>query len=49
MFALFRAASIMAGVHRRAQLGNAADAHALEVSSVYRELARRAWAIANGA
>ena len=48
VFALFRAASIMAGVHRRARAGNAADAHALEVSSVYRELAQRAWAIAEG-
>jgi aminoglycoside phosphotransferase (APT) family kinase protein len=47
VFALFRAASIMAGVYRRARSGNAADAHALEVSGVYRELARRAWAIAS--
>ena len=49
VFALFRAASIMAGVHRRARGGNAADAQALEVSSVYRDLAERAWAIASAA
>jgi aminoglycoside phosphotransferase (APT) family kinase protein len=48
-FALFRAASIMAGVYRRAHDGNAADAKALEVSSVYRELAERGWEIANRA
>jgi aminoglycoside phosphotransferase (APT) family kinase protein len=46
---LFRAASIMAGVHRRAQSGNAADSHALEVSSVYHELAEQGWQVARQA
>ena len=46
VFQLFRAAAILAGVHRRALNGNAADAGALEHSSVYRALAERAWEIA---
>jgi aminoglycoside phosphotransferase (APT) family kinase protein len=45
-FELFRAASIMAGVYHRAQCGNAADAHALEVSGVYHELAEQGWQVA---
>jgi aminoglycoside phosphotransferase (APT) family kinase protein len=48
-FELFRAASIMAGVYRRAQSGNAADAHALEVSNVYHELAEQGWRVARQA
>jgi aminoglycoside phosphotransferase (APT) family kinase protein len=47
VFQLFRAAAILAGVHRRALNGNAADAGALEHSSVYRALAERAWEIAS--
>jgi aminoglycoside phosphotransferase (APT) family kinase protein len=49
VFQLFRAAAILAGVHRRALNGNAADARALEHSSVYRALAERAWEIATHA
>jgi aminoglycoside phosphotransferase (APT) family kinase protein len=48
-FELFRAASIMAGVYRRAQCGNAVDAHALEVSGVYHELAEQGWRVAREA
>jgi len=47
VFQLFRAAAILAGVHRRALNGNAADAGALAHSSVYRDLAERAWGIAS--
>jgi len=47
VFQLFRAAAILAGVHRRALNGNAADAGALEHSTVYRALAQRAWEIAS--
>jgi aminoglycoside phosphotransferase (APT) family kinase protein len=43
---LFRGASIMAGVYRRAQSGNAADAQALEISSVYHEMAEQGWEVA---
>jgi aminoglycoside phosphotransferase (APT) family kinase protein len=46
VFQLFRIAAIMAGVHRRALDGNAADARALERSKVYRPLAERAWEVA---
>jgi aminoglycoside phosphotransferase (APT) family kinase protein len=46
VFQLFRIASIMAGVHRRALDGNASDARALERSKVYRPLAERAWELA---
>jgi aminoglycoside phosphotransferase (APT) family kinase protein len=46
VLAMFRIAAILAGVHRRALDGNAADARALEVGAVYPEIAERAWAIA---
>jgi aminoglycoside phosphotransferase (APT) family kinase protein len=46
VFAMFRIAAILAGVHRRGLDGNAADARALEASRDYREIAARAWAIA---
>jgi aminoglycoside phosphotransferase (APT) family kinase protein len=46
VFAMFRIAAILAGVHRRGLDGNAADLSALEASRDYRLIAERAWAIA---
>lgn len=46
VFAMFRIAAILAGVHRRGLDGNAADARALEASRDYRLIAERAWQIA---
>jgi aminoglycoside phosphotransferase (APT) family kinase protein len=46
VFALFRWASIAAGVYRRALDGNAADTQGFEVGSKYKTLATRAWALA---
>ncbi|MCR5942753.1 phosphotransferase family protein [Ochrobactrum sp. XJ1] len=46
VFALFRSAAILAGVYSRALQGNAADAHAREVGSRYRNVAKKAWHIA---
>jgi aminoglycoside phosphotransferase (APT) family kinase protein len=46
VFAMFRIAAILAGVHRRGLDGNAADSRALEASRDYRLIAERAWAIA---
>jgi aminoglycoside phosphotransferase (APT) family kinase protein len=48
-FSMFRLAAIAAGVYRRALDGNAADAGALERGRQYREIAARAWEIAQGA
>ena len=46
VFALFRYAAILAGVHRRALAGNAADARALEAGARFRAYAARGWALA---
>ncbi len=46
VFALFRWASIAAGVYRRALDGNAADAAGMEVGNKFRALADAAWALA---
>lgn len=46
VFAMFRLASIIAGVYRRALDGNAADARGLERGAMFREIAERAWQIA---
>jgi len=46
VFAMFRIAAILAGVHRRGLDGNAADARALEASRDYRVIAERAWELA---
>ena len=48
VFSMFRLAAIAAGVYRRALDGNAADAGALERGRQYREIAARAWEIAQG-
>ena len=47
IFNLFRLAAILAGVYRRALDGNAADARGLERGAVARDVAARAWEIAN--
>lgn len=46
VFALFRLASIAAGVYRRALDGNAADPSALQRGVTFRIIAERAWEIA---
>ncbi len=43
VFAMFRLASIVAGVYRRAIEGNAADARAMERGRIFQEIAARAW------
>jgi aminoglycoside phosphotransferase (APT) family kinase protein len=46
VFAMFRSAAILAGVYRRALDGNASDARALGVRHIFRDIAERAWALA---
>jgi aminoglycoside phosphotransferase (APT) family kinase protein len=46
IFSLFRLAAILAGVHRRAIEGNAADARSAEAGQVFKTVAERAWALA---
>ena len=46
VFSMFRLAAIVAGVYRRALDGNAADARGLERGAMFREIADRAWEIA---
>jgi aminoglycoside phosphotransferase (APT) family kinase protein len=46
VFSMFRLASIVAGVWRRALDGNAADPRAIGYRDRYREMAERAWALA---
>ena len=46
VFSLFRRASIVAGVYRRALDGNASDARALERGAAFRPVAEQAWALA---
>ena len=46
VFSMFRLASILAGVYRRGLDGNAADARALTYRDRYRDMADRAWEIA---
>jgi aminoglycoside phosphotransferase (APT) family kinase protein len=46
VFAMFRLASIVAGVYRRAVEGNAADARAMERGRIFQEVAERAWEFA---
>lgn len=46
VFSMFRLASIVAGVWRRALDGNAADPRAIDYRDRYRETADRAWALA---
>jgi aminoglycoside phosphotransferase (APT) family kinase protein len=49
VFAMFRLAAIVAGVYRRALDGNAADARARARGAMFREIADRAWLIAEAA
>jgi aminoglycoside phosphotransferase (APT) family kinase protein len=46
VFSMFRLASILAGVYRRGLDGNAADARAITYRDRYRDMAERAWGIA---
>jgi aminoglycoside phosphotransferase (APT) family kinase protein len=46
VFSLFRAAAIRAGVYKRALIGTAASAQALETGLQYRSTAARGWALA---
>ena len=46
IFSMFRFAAIVAGVYRRALEGNAADARAMQRGAIVRDIADRAWAIA---
>jgi aminoglycoside phosphotransferase (APT) family kinase protein len=46
VFSMFRLASILAGVYKRALDGNAADARALSQRERYRAVAEVAWALA---
>ncbi len=46
IFSMFRLASIVAGVYRRAVEGNAADARALERGQMFQDIAERAWQFA---
>lgn len=46
IFSMFRSAAILAGVYRRAIDGNASDARALAVQSIFRDCAERAWSLA---
>ena len=46
VFSMFRTAAILFGVYRRALDGNAADARALSVGAIARDIAERAWALA---
>jgi aminoglycoside phosphotransferase (APT) family kinase protein len=46
VFSMFRLASIVAGVWRRALDGNAADPRAIDYRDRYRDMAERAWALA---
>lgn len=48
VFSMFRLASIVAGVWRRALDGNASDPRAIGYRDRYRTLAERAWALARG-
>ncbi len=48
VFAMFRLASIVAGVYRRAVEGNAADARAMERGRMFQDIAERAWQFARG-
>ncbi len=48
VFSLFRYAAILAGVHRRALEGNAADARAHSAGGRFHAFARRAWELAEG-
>ena len=48
VFSLFRLAAILVGVLRRALDGNAADAGAVERGRQYREIAEKAWGMAQG-
>ena len=46
VFSMFRLASIVAGVWRRALDGNAADPRAIGYRDRYRDMAERAWELA---
>jgi hypothetical protein len=46
VFSMFRLASIVAGVWRRALDGNAADPRAIGYRDRYREMAERGWELA---
>ena len=46
VFSMFRLASIIAGVWRRALDGNAADLRAIGYRDCYRDMAERAWGLA---
>jgi aminoglycoside phosphotransferase (APT) family kinase protein len=46
VFSMFRLASIIAGVWRRALDGNAADPRAIGYRDRYRDMAERAWELA---
>jgi hypothetical protein len=46
VFSMFRLASIVAGVWRRALDGNAADPRAIDYRDRYREMAERGWELA---
>lgn len=48
IFSMFRFAAIVAGVYRRALEGNAADARAMQRGTIVRDVADRAWEIAQG-
>jgi hypothetical protein len=46
VFSLFRTAAIRAGIYKRALVGTAASAQALETGLQYRTTAARGWALA---
>jgi aminoglycoside phosphotransferase (APT) family kinase protein len=46
VFSMFRSAAIIQGVYRRGLDGNNADPSALKLGDTYKEIAERAWAIA---
>jgi aminoglycoside phosphotransferase (APT) family kinase protein len=47
VFSMFRLAAILQGITKRAESGNAADAHAADVGRQARPVAQKAWGIAN--
>jgi aminoglycoside phosphotransferase (APT) family kinase protein len=47
VFSMFRLAAILTGISKRAESGNASDAHAAEVGRQARPVAQKAWALVN--